>query len=201
MYINVGRRRFFYGAALALVTSSIGLAHADDPKNGGFRREVIDLFRERYPDRAVEAGSDAMSIKIGNSQITLDNIYKTVVDLNGQERQEAILSFLEFAVKAGSAEPAIGAFDQIKSKLRIQIAPAEFAADNSGILYRTLSMQVIGTVVVDQDSMYQYVSENDVKEWNVSIEQVFKLGIGNLDDKSTNVQSKCFQVRKQMTDV
>jgi hypothetical protein len=153
----------------------------------------MDLVRKHYPGKTVEPGADAMSIKLGSLQISLDNVRKTVGGMTGRARQDAILAIVDAMIKTDvTARPSTG-FAAVKTRLRIQIAPVDFAVIKGvRILGRPLSKKTIEVVVIDQDGKYEYVTENDVKTWGVPPATVFQRGIDNLDVASIKVHVDVF---------
>jgi len=192
MFSNVERRRFLCGMALATMPLVGGRALAKNAADNGFRDEVMDLMRKNYPGKAVEPGADPMSIKIGNVQVTLDNLHMHVMGMTGRAREDAILEFVASSLKTDAVKPPSATFATMKSKLRIQVAPAEFAGGATHILNRAFSKGVIETVVVDQDTRYEYVSDDEIKKWRVPAATIFQRGIDNLDIASIKVHVDVF---------
>lgn len=193
MFSSIERRRFLYGIGLAVLPVATGRTWANDGKDGGFRAEVMALVRKRYPGKTVEEGADPMSIKIGGIDISLDNIRKNALGLTGRARRDTILEAIDALVKTDVADrPSVG-FASVKTRLRIQIAPADFAAiDGIRIFSRVLSKKTMEAVVIDEDGTYRYVTEDDVKTWGVPPATILQRGIDNLDVASIKVHIDVF---------
>jgi hypothetical protein len=178
---------------LAILPLATGQTRADDAQDGGFRAEVMALVRKRYPDKTVEAGTDPMSINIGGIDIALDNIRKSALGLTGRARQDTILAAVDALVKTGVAEQPSASFSSVKTKLRIQVAPVDFAAIYGvRIFNRAFSKKIMEAVVIDRDGKYRYVIEDDVKQWGVPPATILQRGVDNLDVASIRVHVDVF---------
>ena len=127
MHNPVSRRtilRLLSGSAAVALVSTRALS--DTLVEDDFKQTVIALLGRRHPEWYVDPGTNPQTIKIGSSEIYLDNIYRHVRDLPSAQRDEEIVAFMERALAERQASTDKSEFAAASNLIRLQIVPADY---------------------------------------------------------------------------
>lgn len=156
-----------------------------------FRDTVVEVLRAEYPARRFEISADPWVITSASLRLGLQNLYATCRQgAPGAAEQRAIIKAhfdAVFAYEDTVATRAPLPWDQAKPLLRPQLVPAEYFETVHGP-HKALCDGVVEAYVVDSDSTYQVVSDEDVARWKVSPETLEEAAIGNLEAGSSGMK-------------
>lgn len=179
-------------AWLAAAASCAPLARtpalAADPLNDGtFRDEVLSLLRAKRPELAAAPhASDKAMIKIGNTDIALDNIYRLVRDMSGAEREKALLN-LTTSLDDGDRRPlAEVPFAEIAPRLRLSLVASDYVnvvRDELGksLLHWPLSPYVVVACAIDSPATIAYATREDAAAWKQTDDAMRQQALAGLD--------------------
>ncbi|MEB2844309.1 DUF1444 family protein [Rhizobiales bacterium RZME27] len=187
---SLSRRSLLHKSTIAAFCLSgfgiSGRALAQMPDDERFKREVIEILKQRHPEWVIDAGGDARTISIGSKQISLDNVYIYTRDMPLAERQKAILDFIE-TVQASSDGPSAEdiPFAQARERLMPQIVPAEYKDQVSGLLTRPFFAGLDVAYVLDEEKRYSLVKDAVLAAWKVDREEIERIALANLETLAT----------------
>lgn len=166
-------------------------------ENEAFRNEVVQLLGKHRPQWVLELTKDQQELKWGNYCAYLGNLQKTVADDKGEARNQAILDFFDKVFHPSSEIDRPRNFSEIKNTLVARVVPTDYAKGlcntPSGILLRPFSRYLnIGYVFEDADNKKEnsstFVLNSDLSTWKISIEDLHKEAVANLEKASENVE-------------
>ena len=133
-------------AALGLVSSR---ALSDTLVEDTFKQTVIALLNHRHPEWHVEPGTNSQTIKIGSSEIYLDNIYLHVRDWPAAQRDDEIVAFMERALAGREASTDTSEFAAASNLIRPQIVPADYLQQADDLVHRVFFAGLVVAYAVD----------------------------------------------------
>jgi hypothetical protein len=163
-------------------------ARADDLSNGAFKREVLALIKRERPQLKATSARRPDSMVVAGGLMALDNLFRLVRDLSGEERKAAILAFVDSA--AVSIEPEYPTLASAAGRLRVQIVPADYATQFKGVsklVSKPLSRHAVVAYAIDEPTRIVYLSQGLLKTWKVDVAEVSALAIANLERISADV--------------
>ena len=182
------RRRFLKMNALGLLLGINGseIAGAKALEGDSFKQEVIEILRRHHPDWVREFllkdNDDPMLIEIGDYRVSLDSIFLLVQPMTGNEREEAILDFLEAALADPQGpEPAETPYEEAKDRLRPQILPAEYKDQVPSLISRPFFSGLHVGYALDEEKRYALMLEPVLTAWHISQEKLEAQAISNLE--------------------
>jgi hypothetical protein len=156
-----------------------------------FRDAVVEVLRAEYPKRQFELAGDPWIITSASTQLGLQNLYaRCQQGAPGPAEQRSIIkAHFEsvFAAEATLATQAPLPWEKARPLLRPQLVPAEYFETVHGP-HTALCDGVVEAYVIDADSSYQVVTDEDVTRWKVSIEALEEAAIGNLEAGSSGMK-------------
>lgn len=144
-----------------------------------FLKQVMELARHHFPllQTSVARG---FSLRLGQSEIGLSNFYRMYLQQPDQFRR-IVLPGLTTVVRLQELGP-----DQLVPSLdliRDRILPMLSSDDDVRAVERVRIPWVGGLAVgyvVDEDDSYRYIHQRMLDQWNLSVDEVHDLAIGNL---------------------
>jgi uncharacterized protein YtpQ (UPF0354 family) len=160
---------------------------------GTFRAQVLEIFRQRFPDMPVVPGKDEGSIDIESTTINLDNIYAAVRPLGAKQRKAAIVDFLERAVESHNLARSekVLSWNEAKKLLRPRLTSAESLRVVPSVLRQEFAPNVVIAYVLDFGKTLRYVDQSDCEKWGLDkgfdVHIVNEWAITNLEQLSAAV--------------
>jgi len=161
-----------------------------DEKNN-FRKRVLDILGELFPDLEFATDDDLEVIRTGSITLGLTNLYskylltsQTNIELK-ELMQEHFAGLLEIAQAVEKKQNV--AWEQAKTLVMPQLMPTEYV-ERMPVINYTLGEEVCIGIVIDDEKSYSYVTEDNLREWNISDEELYQAAIDNLTAKSQNLE-------------
>jgi hypothetical protein len=133
-------------AAFALISSR---AVSDTLLEDTFKQTVIALLNRRHPDWHVDSGKNPQTIKIGISEVYLDNIYRQVRDLPSSQRDGEIVASTERALAEREVSTDKSEFAATSNLIRPQIVPADYLQQAGDPVHRVFLAGLLVAYAVD----------------------------------------------------
>lgn len=180
------KMKFMRVIAAAVAIFGIGLAQAKVTE-AEFQDHVLSYLKKEYASHEFRKSTDPLVIQMGSAELGLQNIYATY---KAKEFKESDLSPLlkeHFAriIKSlkKADERATPSWDQARAKVRPQFAPRSYT-EKIPLVYETLDEYIVSAYVIDSDEGYQYITEDNLKHWNIDIPELRAAATDNLDAAS-----------------
>lgn len=196
-------------AILVLVgsTSYEAIAQPKTDDKEAFSQHVLQIANQEFPGLNLKKTDRPLQCTwISGSHLSLENLYKAVRQDTepGQEDDEIrrfLKSMIELKSTASPRKPL--SWDDVKSKLRPQIVPApkvESPTSSSTditqkpakkvIVHRSLpfSTKLFESFVIDSENTFQYVYQENLQKWGVTLDTVSKCAYDNLSKNSQNIK-------------
>lgn len=177
---------------LCLFSASVLVVGVGSPRSEpgsddlAFRAEVVELLaaeRRALPLRVED--SEPSMLVIGSSRINLRNLRLHVATMPPERRRPIILGFIDSAVAASSGPKVDTSLEVARSRLRIQIAPAEyvrqFGDGASGLVHRPFVPGLVIAYAVDEAERFSYVLASRLDEWKIDRAELDRIAVENLD--------------------
>lgn len=134
-----------------------------------FRAQVLEIFRQQFPDMSAVPGKDDGSIEIESTTVNLGNIYAAVRPLAAKQRKEAIVDFLERAVESQNLalSERVPSWSEAKKLLRPRLMPAEPLREIPSVLRQEFSPGVVVAYVLDLGKTVRFVDQSDCEKWGL----------------------------------
>ncbi|URK86812.1 DUF1444 family protein [Rhizobium sp. RCAM05350] len=191
------RRDFLRITLTGVVATVCGgvTARAANLQDERFKREVIAILGHRHPGCSVLPIVDPMMVVLGDMKISLDNIFLTVRDMEGDERENAIVDFFENAVSNNphNASSTSIPYSTAKTRLLLQIVPEEFVQTAPDLLLRPFFSGLSIAYVLDRDGSYELMQKPVLGAWGVGQEVIEAQAMANLE---THSQSQELEPRR-----
>jgi len=171
-------------AALALVSTR---AVSDTLLEDTFKQTVIALLNRRYPEWQVDPGTNPQTIKIGSSEIYLDNIYRHVRDLPSAQRDDEIVAFMERALTEREASTDKSEFASASNLIRPQIVPADYLEQAGDLVHRAFLAGLLVAYAVDDKERYELIRQSNIDSWHVGQTDIEARAIANLESVSAGI--------------
>jgi uncharacterized protein YtpQ (UPF0354 family) len=167
-----------------------------DEKNA-FRKQVITLLTKKFPNFSFDVGKDSDTIDVkGNEGIDLTlgltnlksnflHTSQTPKDLEDLVNEQFATLELKSEFVKNLEKPE--SFNDVKSKLILQIMPIEYAGKMPLIQF-PLGNQVIVGIAIDDEKFYRYATIKDLETWEVSENEVYQIAETNLNEKSKGIE-------------
>jgi hypothetical protein len=170
-----------------------------------FQAFVLDVLRERFPERDYAAGDCEDLIVCGSEQFGLHNLQARCgnVEADDGELRELVASHFNRMAQLAELHGANDspAWSIIQPRLRPQIMPAEFtrqvpivhlplgatAEDGAGE-----DADVLIGIALDSEAGYSYVRLEDAALWGRTPEELFETALENLKDASRELPMAMF---------
>jgi uncharacterized protein YtpQ (UPF0354 family) len=171
-------------AALALVSTR---AVSDTLLEDTFKQTVIALLNRRYPEWQVDPGTNPQTIKIGSSEIYLDNIYRHVRDLPSAQRDDEIVAFMERALTEREASTDKSEFASASNLIRPQIVPADYLEQAGDLVHRAFLAGLLVAYALDDKERYELIRQSNIDSWHVGQTDIEARAIANLESVSAGI--------------
>ena len=171
-------------AALALVSTR---AVSDTLLEDTFKQTVIALLNRRHPEWQVDPGTNPQTIKIGSSEIYLDNIYRHVRDLPSAQRDDEIVAFMERALTEREASTDKSEFASASNLIRPQIVPADYLEQAGDLVHRAFLAGLLVAYAVDDKERYELIRQSNIDSWHVGQTDIEARAIANLESVSAGI--------------
>lgn len=184
------RRRTLIGMATFL---PVHAAFGQSSDMRAFRVQVLEIFRQQFPDMSAVPGKDDGSIEIESTTVNLDNIHAAVRSLAAKQRKEAIVDFLERAVESHNLALSEGvpAWNEAKKLLRPRLMSVEPLRETQSVLRKEFAPGVVVAYVLDFGKTVRYVDQSDCEKWGldkgVDVHIVNDWAITNLEQLSAAI--------------
>ena len=177
-------------AALAPIRGAFG--QSSDMSR--FRAQVIAIFRQKFPDIPVIQGRDEGSIEIDETTtVNLGNIHARARSMTAEEREAAIIDFLERAVESHNLTRAekLPSWNEAKKLLRPRLVSAELLREIPSVLRQEFAPGVVVAYALDLGQTLRYVDQSDCEKWGLDkgfdVHIVNEWAITNLEQLSAVV--------------
>ncbi|MDZ4836004.1 MAG: DUF1444 family protein [Candidatus Melainabacteria bacterium] len=196
---------------LSSATTGVQNAHAqpkmvDDRET--FSQHVMQIATQEFPNLNLKKTDKPLQCTwVNGNHLSLDNLYKTIrQDTEPGKEDEEIRRFLKSITELSTTGSAknIPAWDDVKAKLRPQIVPATKVKVNPSTsadsarrqpskkipVHRplTFSTKLYEGFVIDSENTFQYVYQEHLQKWNVTLDAVSKCAYDNLSKNSQNLK-------------
>jgi uncharacterized protein YtpQ (UPF0354 family) len=171
-------------AAFALVSTR---ALPDTLVEDTFKQTVIALLDRRHPEWHIDPGTNPQTIKIGSSEIYLDNIYRHVRDLPSAEQDDEIVAFMERALAERQASTDKSEFAAAGNLIRPQIVLADYLKQAADLVHRESYAGMLVAYAVDEKQRYELVRQSNIDSWHVGQTEIEARAIANLESGSAEI--------------
>lgn len=188
--------------ALSIIVLSYASANAvfakgkrfDTPE--AFTSHVLSIANEDFPELEASAAKSPLSLKMKDGgQLSLENLFKGVKSsFSPSEADAEIRRYLKtIAALDPKIEKTPSTWDEVMSRLRPQIFPADYTKSNGGnvkIVHRPLpfSKTLFEGFVIDAENTFQYVTTDHLSKWKVNQAQVASAAYKNLDKQCESLK-------------
>lgn len=134
-----------------------------------FQAQVLEIFRQQFPDMSAVPGKDDGSIEIESTTVNLGNIHAAVRPLAAKQRKEAIVDFLERAVESHNLalSERVLSWNEAKKLLRPRLMSEEPLREIQSVLRQEFAPGVVVAYVLDLGKTVKYVDQSDCEEWGL----------------------------------
>jgi uncharacterized protein YtpQ (UPF0354 family) len=188
------RRRGLLGFA-ALLPVQAAFGQSGDMRL--FRTQVLQFFRQKYPDIPVNPGKDDSTIEIEAGTIDLTNIHATVRDLPADKRQAAAMDVVEKLMESLvplQREKALS-WAEAKPLVRPRLMARDHLHTAPDLLHLEFSPRVIVCYVIDGERHVRFVNRAEVERWDLPPPMVHDEAIANLEKLSQDVPIEVKQAK------
>jgi uncharacterized protein YtpQ (UPF0354 family) len=162
----------------------------DFEEQKSFQNRVLNLLQKNYPDVKFSKSDDPLIIFYDENKLGLSNLYAQFL-LTTQTNYELMELAAEHFEKVFGLKDLIEniekSWEETRSLILPQLMPVEYSAK-----YRAIGLPFGGEVnvgfVIDDEKAYRYVTEEDLKNWSVGEAELRTAAIGNLAQKSSNLE-------------
>jgi len=165
-----------------LILRSIEFAEplADPPAL--FAERVLAMAREQYPDEACHL-DDQLLLHFGSSTINLFNIYRSYVH-SPEKFEEIARSALEMLheVQNWSTDRLNPSLDDVRQRIMPMLYPeAVWKEQFEDFAAQPWIADLMILYVVDEQDAYWYIRGDQLESWNLSIDELHGIAMGNLE--------------------
>ncbi len=157
----------------------------------GFRRRVLAILREQFPQEEFLCGDQPQIICWRDVEFGLRNLHTdiTFAGANDEQLRDRILTHFARVINAADFGKQMLPQDwsTAQPRLRLQLMPAEFSRNALSVSYPFLD-SVLVSVVIDSDSGYAYVRQEDLKNWQISPIDLYEVACENLKAASRGME-------------
>ena len=148
-----------------------------------FRQEVIALAKKHFPLLEAKAAR-RFSIELQGSEINLSNFYRSYLR-SPQIFKRIVLPGLTSVVRLQEWGPdqVMPDLELIQSHIMPMLHPSDDAANSlQGFVQLPWIAGLTKVFVIDEDDTYRFVHSGMLQQWQLSVEGLQDLAMGNLDD-------------------
>lgn len=180
-------------ACSLLWTALAGCGHREQalssPQALGQHAEILLHFHHPRAGCKVVAGGEAL--ECGEMTLGLGNLYRHLKEAEADraEIDRRLLAEYEEARRRAAAEKGMApgstpSWAQARARLRPQLVPAEYGAQNPGLLRRAFLPGVDLAYAVDQPERYTLLLAPQAASWGVDTGEVHAVALANLETLS-----------------
>ena len=155
-----------------------------------FQNRVLNLLQKNYPEVKFTKSDDPLIIFYDENKLGLSNLYAQFL-LTSQTNFELMELATEHFEKVFGLKDLIEniekSWEETRSLILPQLMPVEYTEK-----FRAIGLPFGKDVnigfVVDDEKAYRYVTEEDLKNWSVAESELRESAIGNLAQKSSNLE-------------
>ena len=148
-----------------------------------FRDRVLAIVGEEFPDAGLETSVDPLLLRRGDAELHLGNLRAKCEAAGGIDSCRGVIrEHFALILESLEAPDVVGGLDweTAKPRLRPQLTPVE-VLEGLKIPHDPLGDGLMVAFVTDAPKNYRYVSDEDLARWGVSVEEVRRLAVANLE--------------------
>jgi len=147
-------------------------------KEGQFRKKVLTILNERYPDEPFQpAGENKISLH--GVEFDLGNLFDAC-QKNETDTSELVFQYFSHPFALTYTTDFLP-WDQARSLVRPQLFPAEYQSRVAVQTYPLLEGIVTG-IVIKSGNRFPFVRSEHLNQWKISAEEVYRQSIENLSN-------------------
>lgn len=155
-----------------------------------FQNRIIKFIGKQHPNLKVEKSDDPLLIVWDENKLGLTNLYNDFL-LSSQTNfdfEELAKEHFDKVFSCGELlDEELKPFNEIESSILPQLMPIEFAQQFPAIYFPFGSEVSIG-FVVDGEKAYHYLTEDDLKQWNIEPPEIYDTAVRNLAEISDKLK-------------
>ena len=182
----LNRRRLFYGIAILPWRITLAGAADGDPSPTAFRREVLDILHDSFPEKDFTPAVDAEEIVFGDSRIYLGNLRSLVAGMRRDQRRVEIVKWFSSAM-ASLDEVSPKDWATAQPLLRVKLLTREYVQPLPEMVYFPLVGDFVMALVIDLRRGDEYVTHSNLSDWYVDLTTLRDRGVANLEAMSRNI--------------
>lgn len=159
-----------------------------NPSKSKFAKMVIDLARKQGVTGEFVFDEAEFTIRVGSKQGFLGNVYEQYCAAKGEARKRTLDNFVsilttdqESITREDALEKAVAV---VRERALLSFMDLYRQIDGTEETVRTPSMPVSAwytrTIAIDFPKFVRLVTDGDLKEWDISFDELFEVGLENL---------------------
>jgi hypothetical protein len=156
-----------------------------------FRNRVIEILGKIYPQYEIKKSKNADLLFIEETQFSLINLHtkflltsKTNFDL--KELVTEHFGLLHSVIDDIDEISSKASWADVKENVFLQLIPAEYIEQFPCVAF-PFSKEITIGIVVDDESSYSYVLVDDLLNWEVEKEEIYKIALDNLENATDGI--------------
>ena len=153
---------------------------------------IVAFFRNKGKIEKIENGIVYVKNKDGKSlQCALDNLVRICAQTDREDWFDLVFAHFDKIEKV-DVRPAVlqGGFEKAKDYLMLRLYPKEFVRDDElrqKLVLRTDLEETITALVLNLPDKFQLITRQDVKDWTVTDEELFRTGQDNVNKQKVEM--------------
>jgi len=162
-----------------------------------FRRQVLGILDQKYPQLRAKAGKEDSLIEIDAGAIDLTNLYGKVRQLPAGRQQAAIVDYVDRLLeRVGQADDASRAsWAEMSKLLRPRLVSPDMRSTAPSVLLRPFATGALNAYLLDYGRQVEYVQRDMLAPWNADGQRVHDTAVANLDALSEDVEIELREAR------
>ncbi len=171
-----------------------------------FTRTVIDRVREKFPLVKIGRAKHSFCVRVNGQVVSLENLYR-ISQLAPEDLQRQVERWTVELLRAGEGRPDRDAgLDEVRDRILPMLLPGGMtegavggidvngqATDTTGLAVRELVPGLSVGYVIDGDHTIAYIPESALDRWYLDIEELDKLAMDNLTQRSEMMNAHASQ--------
>ena len=153
-----------------------------------FRREVLAILAESFPERAFKPGADDEEIVDGDQRLYLGNLKATVGALPPDQRRIEIIKWFSIVVRDLGNDKPEHDWAAAQPLLRPRLVPKEYIDAFPTVVRRPFAANLSAASALDLGQRDEYVLADLIKGWGVGEPAVHDRAIANLENMSRDIE-------------
>ena len=159
-----------------------------------FAQRVIGIVRKRFPLVRIARADQPFSLRLNGRTASLENLYRLSVLSPDDTKQHIERWAVELLRDSEGTPDRFASLDAIRDKLMPMVVSAEVPElMASKILTQPLIEGLAVTYVLDGDRTIAYVPSDALDTWNLEVDELHELALGNLVKQSQQIQAHAAQ--------